>query len=269
MELDSSLKRKRDFKGLGLSLGNSMKSDISSGMKLLTDSALRKIQKRKGPTKLVTSTYRYPHQRRSFIHQQSSRDGLISTARPTITQTVPSKSTANVTYQASRLPQTVKKSAMINPKQTWRPKGNYLDSVNRDNGSYTLKQFEYAIQKEDLKDYAIIDSGCSGSMTGDKDKLSDFKEFKGGYVAFGNDSKGGRISGKGTIKTSCLDFEKVSYVEELKFNLLSVSQICDKKHNVLFTDKECLILSPKFKFVEKIYGNYFRANRMNAVFSLD
>ncbi|GKB87858.1 hypothetical protein Tco_0960130, partial [Tanacetum coccineum] len=25
----------------------------------------------------------------------------------------------------------------------------------------------------------------------DKDKLSDFKEFKGGYVAFGNDSKGG------------------------------------------------------------------------------
>ncbi|GKC70859.1 hypothetical protein Tco_1116742 [Tanacetum coccineum] len=72
-------------------------------------------------------------------------------------------------------------------------------------------------------------------MTGDKDnlQLSDFKEFKGGYVAFGNDSKGGRISGKGTIKTSCLDFEKVSYVEELKFNLLSVSQICDKKHNVL------------------------------------
>ncbi|GKA73150.1 putative ribonuclease H-like domain-containing protein, partial [Tanacetum coccineum] len=105
--------------------------------------------------------------------------------------------------------------------------------------------------EEDLKDYAIIDSGCSGSMTGDKDKLSDFKEFKGGYVAFGNDPKGGRITGKGTIKTSCIDFEKVSYVEELKFNLLSVSQICDKKHNVLFTDKECLILSPKFKFVDE------------------
>ncbi|GJT99463.1 hypothetical protein Tco_1109802 [Tanacetum coccineum] len=63
-------------------------------------------------------------------------------------------------------------------------------------------------------------SGCSGSMTGDKDKLSDFKEFKGGYVAFGNDSKGGRISGKGTIKTSCLDFEKVSYVEEKMFKFV-------------------------------------------------
>ncbi|GJY58454.1 putative ribonuclease H-like domain-containing protein [Tanacetum coccineum] len=29
-----------------------------------------------------------------------------------------------------------------------------------------------------------------------------------------------------------IDFENVSYVKELKFNLLSVSQICDKKHNV-------------------------------------
>ncbi|GJV31952.1 reverse transcriptase domain-containing protein [Tanacetum coccineum] len=85
--------------------------------------------------------------------------------------------------------------------------------------------------EEELKDHAIIDSGCSGSMTGDKDKLSDFKDYKGGYVAFGNDPKGGRITGKGTIKTSCIDFENVSYVKELKFNLLSVSQICDKKHN--------------------------------------
>ncbi|GJT24550.1 putative ribonuclease H-like domain-containing protein [Tanacetum coccineum] len=140
------------------------------------------------------------------------------------------------------LPQTVKKSAMISPKQTWKPKGNYLDSVNRGNGSYTLKQFEYGNPEEDLKDYAIIDSGCSGSMTGDKDKLSDFKEFK--------------------------DFEKVSYVEELKFNLLSVSQICDKKHNVLFTDKECLILSPKFKFVDEDLV-ILRAPRKNDVYSLD
>ncbi|GJV71010.1 putative ribonuclease H-like domain-containing protein [Tanacetum coccineum] len=236
---------------------------------------------------------RYPHQRRSFIPSAVlTRDGLISTARPTMTQTVPSKSTANVTYQEPQafshhhgllptrtphrphrpkkivksiwvkkgstvgsqavLPQTVKKNAMINPKQTWRPKGNYLDSVNRDNGSYTLKQFEYGNPEEDLKDYAIIDSGCSVR----------------GYVAFGNDSKGGRISGKGTIKTSCLDFEKVSYVEELKFNLLSVSQICDKKHNVLFTDKECLILSPKFKFVDEDLV-ILRAPRKNDVYSLD
>ncbi|GJT26848.1 putative ribonuclease H-like domain-containing protein [Tanacetum coccineum] len=189
---------------------------------------------------------RYPQQRRSFIPSAVlTRDGLISTARPKMTQTVPSKSTANVTYQdtarsrvpqavlsrstdgsyyprmdnrrprissyspSSRssttrtldnhkdnqkvvkliwvkkgstvgsqavLPQTVKKSAMISPKQTWKPKGNYLDSVNRGNGSYTLKQFEYGNPEEDLKDYAII-TWMLWKYTGEQDKLSDFKEF--------------------------------------------------------------------------------------------
>ncbi|GJU41029.1 ribonuclease H-like domain-containing protein [Tanacetum coccineum] len=122
--------------------------------------------------------------------------------------------------------------------------------------------------EEELKDHAIIDSGCSRSMTGDKDKLSDFKDYKGGYVAFGNDPKGGRIIGKGTIKTSCIDFENVSYVKELKFNLLSISQICDKKHNVLFTDTECLILSPKFKIVDENLV-LLRAPRKNDVYSLN
>ncbi|GJW52928.1 hypothetical protein Tco_0097013 [Tanacetum coccineum] len=70
----------------------------------------------------------------------------------------------------------VKGSAMIN--QTWRPKGAYLDSVNRDNGSYTLKQFEYGNPEEDLKDYAIIDSGMSGKLTGDKDKCLIFKSSR-------------------------------------------------------------------------------------------
>nr|GFA39544.1 ribonuclease H-like domain-containing protein [Tanacetum cinerariifolium] len=34
---------------------------------------------------------------------------------------------------------------------------------------------------------------------------------------------------------------------ELKFNLFSVSQMCDKKNSVLFTDIECLVLSSDFK----------------------
>ncbi|GJV71523.1 hypothetical protein Tco_1491518 [Tanacetum coccineum] len=33
--------------------------------------------------------------------------------------------------------------------------------------------------EEETKDHAIIDSGCSGSMTGDKNKLLDFKDYKG------------------------------------------------------------------------------------------
>ncbi|GKD80053.1 hypothetical protein Tco_1342674, partial [Tanacetum coccineum] len=52
------------------------------------------------------------------------------------------------------------------------------------------------------------------------------------------------------------------------FNFLSVSQIFDKKHNVLFTDKECLTLSPKFKFVDEDLV-ILRAPRKNDVYSLD
>nr|GFC04476.1 putative ribonuclease H-like domain-containing protein [Tanacetum cinerariifolium] len=61
------------------------------------------------------------------------------------------------------------------------------------------------------------------------------------------DNKGGKITGKGKIKTGKLDFDDVYFVKELKFNLFSVSQMCDKKNNVLFIDTECLVLSSDFK----------------------
>ncbi|GJU33507.1 putative ribonuclease H-like domain-containing protein [Tanacetum coccineum] len=79
----------------------------------------------------------------------------------------------------------------------------------------------------------------------------DFKEFDGGYVTFGGGAHGGRISGKGTLKTDSLDFEDVYFVNELNFNLFSVSQMCDKKNYVLFTNTECLVLSPNFKLPDE------------------
>ncbi|GJS66505.1 ribonuclease H-like domain-containing protein [Tanacetum coccineum] len=94
-------------------------------------------------------------------------------------------------------------------------------------------------QKEDQ---GYVDSGCSRHMTGNTSYLSDFKEFDRGYVTFGGGAKGGKITGKGTLKTGKLDFEDVYFVKELQFNLFSVSQMCDKKNNVLFTDTACFVL---------------------------
>ncbi|GJW48063.1 ribonuclease H-like domain-containing protein [Tanacetum coccineum] len=105
--------------------------------------------------------------------------------------------------------------------------------------------------KPQQDDTGFIDSGCSRHMTGNIAYLSDFKEFDGGYVTFGGGSHDGRISGKGTLKTNSLDFEDVYFVNELKFNLFSVSQMCDKKNYVLFTDTECLVLSPNFKLPDE------------------
>nr|GEU59010.1 ribonuclease H-like domain-containing protein [Tanacetum cinerariifolium] len=52
-----------------------------------------------------------------------------------------------------------------------------------------------------LKDKGVIDSGCSRHMTGNMSYLTDFKEINGGYVAFGGNPKGGKITRKGKIRT--------------------------------------------------------------------
>ncbi|GJW19581.1 putative ribonuclease H-like domain-containing protein [Tanacetum coccineum] len=49
----------------------------------------------------------------------------------------------------------------------WRPKGTLLGSV-----------FQQT-------DHVVVDSGCSSHMTGNKAYLSDYKDFNGGFVAFG------------------------------------------------------------------------------------
>ncbi|GKE99894.1 hypothetical protein Tco_0023245 [Tanacetum coccineum] len=97
-----------------------------------------------------------------------------------------------------------------------------------------------------LKNKGIVDSGCSRHMTGNKGYLVDYQDYNGGPVAFGGSK--GHITGKGKIRTGKLDFDDVCFVKELQqFNLFSVSQMCDKKNKVLFTDTECLVLSPDFK----------------------
>nr|GEV83137.1 putative ribonuclease H-like domain-containing protein [Tanacetum cinerariifolium] len=115
-----------------------------------------------------------------------------------------------------------------------------------------------------LKDKRVIDSGCSRHMTGNMSYLFDFEAINGGYVAFGENPKGGKISGKGTIRTGKLDFDDVYFVKELKFNLFSVSQMCDKKNSVLFTDTKCLVLSPEFKLLDEkqVLLRVPRANNM-------
>nr|GFA78851.1 hypothetical protein [Tanacetum cinerariifolium] len=53
-----------------------------------------------------------------------------------------------------------------------------------------------------LKDKGVIDNGCSRYITGNMSYLSDFEELNRGYVAFGGNPKGGKITGKDNIKDS-------------------------------------------------------------------
>ncbi|GJS41319.1 putative ribonuclease H-like domain-containing protein [Tanacetum coccineum] len=125
-----------------------------------------------------------------------------------------------------------------------------------------------SLSNSQLNDKGFVDSGCSRHMSGNIAHLSDFKDFDGGYVTFGGGANGGRITGKGTIKTDKLDFDDVYFVKELKFNLFSVSQMCDKKNYVLFTDSECLVLSPNFKLPDE-NQILLKIPRQNNMYSFD
>ncbi|GJU52453.1 putative ribonuclease H-like domain-containing protein [Tanacetum coccineum] len=95
----------------------------------------------------------------------------------------------------------------------------------------------------------IVDHTCLKNLTMLIYKADSIK-IDGEFVAFGGSPKGGKITGKGKIKTGKLDFEDVYFVKELKFNLFSVSQMYDKK-SVLFTKTECLALYPDYKLLDE------------------
>ncbi|GJW98179.1 putative ribonuclease H-like domain-containing protein [Tanacetum coccineum] len=105
-------------------------------------------------------------------------------------------------------------------------------------------------------------------MTKNISYLTDYEEIDRGYVAFRGNPKGGKITRKCTIKTGNLDFENVHFVRELKFNLFSVSQMCDKKNSVLFNDTECIVLSPNFKLIDESQV-LLRIPRKNNMYSVD
>nr|GEY50914.1 putative reverse transcriptase domain, ribonuclease H-like domain, aspartic peptidase domain protein [Tanacetum cinerariifolium] len=119
-----------------------------------------------------------------------------------------------------------------------------------------------------LKDKGVIDSGCSRHMTGNISYLFDFEEINGGYVAFGENPKGGKITCKGKIKTGKLDFDDVYFVKELKFNLFNVSQMCGKKNSVFFTDTKCVVLSSGFKLPDENHM-LLRVPRENNIYNVD
>nr|GEW18112.1 ribonuclease H-like domain-containing protein [Tanacetum cinerariifolium] len=121
-------------------------------------------------------------------------------------------------------------------------------------------------QQKEYKEKRVIDSGCSRPMIGNKCYLTNYEDYDGGFVSFG-DGKG-RISKKGKIKTGTLDFDDVYFCKELKYNMFSVSQICDKKNNVLFTDTECLVLSSNFKLLDESQV-LLRVPRKDNIYSVD
>ena len=72
-----------------------------------------------------------------------------------------------------------------------------------------------------------LDNRCFRHMTRDKEAFSSLAPFICGGIVFGSGDKS-QITGKGDVKIPILPkLENVSYVDGLKSNLISISQLCD------------------------------------------
>ncbi|GJX18460.1 ribonuclease H-like domain-containing protein [Tanacetum coccineum] len=121
-----------------------------------------------------------------------------------------------------------------------RPKSHYFQQFIRP-GSYNQMDMDggrwgTADNPHTNKDLGIVDSGCSRSMTGNKEKLADFVKIKGGTVTFGGGD--GQITGKGTIRTSNFNFENVFYVETRMHFVLSKGVPTTDSSQVVLGSKE-------------------------------
>ena len=73
-----------------------------------------------------------------------------------------------------------------------------------------------------------MDSGCSQHMTRDKSMFTSLFLKDGGYVTFGDNSKGKIIRVSNVGKEPSPIIENILLVDKLKYYLLSISQLYDR-----------------------------------------
>ncbi|GJS94110.1 putative ribonuclease H-like domain-containing protein [Tanacetum coccineum] len=154
-------------------------------------------------------------------HENRVKNQLVFSAKPMSRFSKSAQSTIKRPYQS--------KTVSTNKKFTQTNNTTKAKAVNiaRPKAVNTARPHSAVVNvvrgKPQQDDIGFIDSGFSRHMTGNIAYLSYFMEFD----------------------------RDVFFVNELNFNIFSVSQMCDKKNYVLFTDTECLVLSPNFKLPDE------------------
>ena len=94
-----------------------------------------------------------------------------------------------------------------------------------------------------IKSKWYLDSGCSRHKTGDKDQFNKLDAKDGGHVTFRDNAKGKIIGIREIGNPQSLSIHHVLFVDGLKYNLLSISQLCDMENKVIFYPKNCFVSS--------------------------
>nr|GEX88463.1 ribonuclease H-like domain-containing protein [Tanacetum cinerariifolium] len=92
-------------------------------------------------------------------------------------------------------------------------------------------------QNKALKDKGIVNSGCSRHMTGNKAHIADYREFKGGSVAFGGSN--GRITE--AVNTACYVLNRVLVTKpqnKTPYELLTETKRVEENLHVNFLENK-------------------------------
>ncbi|GKA43085.1 hypothetical protein Tco_0735745, partial [Tanacetum coccineum] len=192
--------------------------------------------------------FKYPQAIRAFVPSGVlTRTGLVNPVRPNEIRAVHTFSTARpistarpVSTARQFAPKIAQTSSAIRPiyprmdnvrprvsyspikrsyytKPTFRPKD--LKQDVKPSGSKNMTTAGQAAvvnmgnPESILQEHSVVDSGFFSHMTGNKAYLLDYKDYNELYD-FGSDPKGGKITGKGKIRTANLDFDDVYFVDE-------------------------------------------------------
>jgi hypothetical protein len=111
-----------------------------------------------------------------------------------------------------------------------------------------------------------MDSDCSRHMTGNKKLFTSLTPLSHKeYVTFGDDKKG-KVLGTGVIKVNdYFTLNDVTFVDMLRYNLLSVSQLSDADLSVFFHKSDSHVLD---FFGKRVCGISRIGNAFEADFSL-
>ncbi|XP_022843115.1 uncharacterized protein LOC111366633 [Olea europaea var. sylvestris] len=152
-------------------------------------------------------------------------------------QNIPSQ-VSFLSNQVSHLTEMLTKltKSNLSPKRIWVKKGD----LDRLSGQEKCLVANVALKAQNSNMW-YLDSACSRHMCGNKSLFTTLDECNGGMVTFG-DGGFAPILGKGTVQMLGLPvISNVLYVEGLKSNLRSISQICDDDFEVSFVQKRCTV----------------------------
>ncbi|GJZ94475.1 ribonuclease H-like domain-containing protein [Tanacetum coccineum] len=214
----------------------------------------------------------HPHPNRRFIPQAVlTRSGKINTAGANVNTAVRPVNTAGskTTVNTVKIKDTTARDRAVVSENKGKGVNDVKASIQVYNGLDPQKSLILLFyvhgnpHQKEYKEKGVINSGCSRHMTGNKCYLTEYEDYDGGFVSFG-DGKG-RISGKGKIKTGTLDFDNVHWMScliQLTLSSLDDSQATIDESNLWHRRLGHI----NFKNMNKLVrGNLVRGTRDNIV----